>query len=84
MWYGAPYNYSTINTYTEGPLILDFVDTSNQKLIFRGIGKGTVGSAENNAEKIREAVEKIVAKLPASAQPIAGSYEPVTTAAAAP
>jgi Domain of unknown function (DUF4136) len=84
MWYGAPYNYTTIDTYTEGTLILDFVDTSNQKLVFRGIGKGTVGSAESNAEKIREAVQKIVAKLPASAQPIAGNYESVTTAAATP
>src|SRR6266481_54563 len=47
VWYGAPYTYSTINTYTEGTLILDFVDTSNQKLVFRGIGTGTVGSAES-------------------------------------
>jgi hypothetical protein len=84
VWYGAPYTYSTINTYTEGTLILDFVDTSNQKLVFRGTGTGTVGSAESNAENIRQAVEKIVAKLPASTQPIAGNYESVTTAAAAP
>jgi hypothetical protein len=84
VWYGAPYTYNTIDTYTEGTLILDFVNTSNKKLVFRGIGKGTVGSAENNAEKVREAVEKIVAKLPASTQPIAANYEPVTTAAATP
>ena len=72
MWYGAPYSYSTINSYTEGTLVLDFVDTSNQKLVFRGVGKGTVGSAESNAEKIREAVQKIVAKLPATqARPVA-------------
>ena len=64
MWTGAPYTYSTISSYTEGTLILDFVDTSKQKLVFRGTGTGTVsGNPESNAEKIREAVKKIVAKL---------------------
>jgi hypothetical protein len=84
VWYGAPYTYNTINTYTEGTLILDFVDTSNQKLVFRGVGKATVSNKpEANADKIREAVSKIVASLPATAQPVA-AYEPVTTAAATP
>jgi hypothetical protein len=65
VWVGAPYTYSTIDSYTEGTLILDFVDTSKQKLVFRGIGTGTVSSSpESNAEKIREAVKKIVAKIP--------------------
>lgn len=77
MWAGAPYTYSTINSYTEGTLILDFVDSSAQNLVFRGIGKGTVGSARSNADKIREAVKKIVAKFPAttSSSPLAGGYE---------
>jgi hypothetical protein len=65
VWAGAPYTYSTINSYTEGTLILDFVDSSKQKLVFRGIGTATVsGDTESNAEKIREAVKKIVAKFP--------------------
>jgi hypothetical protein len=68
-WVGAPQTYNTINSYTEGTLILDFVDTSSKKLVYRGIGKGTVGSTESNAEKVREAVKKIVAKLPIGAQP---------------
>ena len=72
VWAGAPYTYSTMNSYTEGTLILDFVDTSKKKLVFRGIGKGTVSSTESNAEKVREAVKKIVAKLPAGTQPIPG------------
>jgi hypothetical protein len=74
-WAGAPYSYSTIDSYTEGTLVLDFVDTSKQKLVFRGVGTGTVGSPESNAEKIREAVEQIVAKFPAvpQSQPIAGN-----------
>ena len=86
MWYGAPYTYNTINTYTEGTLILDFVDTSNQKLVFRGTGTGTVsGRPERNAEKIREAVEKIVARFPTTGPgPVAGIYDSITTAAATP
>jgi hypothetical protein len=69
VWAGAPYTYTTIDSYTEGTLILDFVDTSKQKLVFRGIGTGTVTSnPESNADKIREAVQKIVEKFPAGRQ----------------
>ncbi len=82
VWPGAPYTYSTIDSYTEGTLVLDFVDHSTQKLVFRGTGTGTVGSAQSNAEKIKKAVEKIVAKLPVSPQagPVVGNFEPVTSA----
>jgi hypothetical protein len=67
VWTGAPYTYSTIDSYTEGTLILDFVDTSKQKLVFRGIGTGTVsGDVEKNAQKVMEVVQKIVEKFPAS------------------
>jgi hypothetical protein len=75
VWRGAPVTYNTISSYTEGTLILDFVDTSTQKLVFRGIGRATVsGNTERNANNIREAVEKIVARFPASQPaPIAGN-----------
>jgi hypothetical protein len=66
MWIGEPYPGTTIGSDIEGTLILDFVETSNQALVFRGIGKGRVSSAKG--EKLREAVEKIVAKLPKGAQ----------------
>jgi Domain of unknown function (DUF4136) len=65
VWPGAP-GYTRVTSYTEGTLLLDFVDTSMQKLVFRGEAKGTLGSAEHNAEKIEAAVKKIVAKLPAA------------------
>jgi hypothetical protein len=69
VWSGAPYTYSSINNYTEGTLILDFVDLSNRKLVFRGIGTAVVSAnTENNAKKIEQAVRKIVAKMP-TAQP---------------
>jgi hypothetical protein len=84
-WVGAPVTYNTISSYTEGTLILDFVDTSNQRLVFRGTGTGTVSNRpERNAEKIQEAVEKIVARFPATgAGPVAG-YGSITTASLSP
>lgn len=67
MWAGAPRTYTDVHNYTEGTLILDFVDTRTNKLVFRGTGTAIVGGPESNAGKIREAVKKMVADLPAGA-----------------
>jgi Domain of unknown function (DUF4136) len=64
MWAGAPRTYVDVNQYTEGTLVLDFVDRHTKKLVFRGIGKAVVGGPESNASKIEEAVAKIVAEFP--------------------
>jgi hypothetical protein len=64
MWTGAPATYTDISIYGEGTLILDFVDAHTKKLVFRGVGKAVVGGPEANAEKIREAVAKIVTAYP--------------------
>jgi hypothetical protein len=64
MWAGAPRNYTDVSQYTEGTLILDFVDAKTQKLVFRGIATSTVGDPETNAKRIREAVEKIIQDFP--------------------
>jgi hypothetical protein len=66
-WAGAPRTYVDVNNYTEGTMILDFVDTRTRKLVFRGTGRAVVGGPESNARKIAEAVEKIVAKFPGAA-----------------
>jgi hypothetical protein len=68
-WAGAPMGYSDVSQYTEGTLVLDFVDAKTQKLVFRGVGTGTVGNPQSNAERIREAVGKILEALPVPAQP---------------
>src|ERR1051326_4086285 len=75
VWAGAPYTYNTISSYTEGTLILDFVDAASKKLVFRGIATSTVSAnTESNANKIRDAVQKIVAKMPrARTPPVAGN-----------
>ena len=64
MWAGAPSTYLDVRQYTEGTLILDAVDTRTKKLVFRGTGTAVVAGTESNAEKIREAVRKMVAALP--------------------
>lgn len=68
LWASAPIIYD-VSEYTEGTLILDFVDSKTQKLVFRGIATGTVSDPETNAKRVREAVEKIVQKFPKTVSP---------------
>lgn len=67
MWAGAPYNYTDVSQYTQGTLILDFVDSKTQKLVFRGIATGTVSDPETNAQRVRQAVDEIVQEFPGDA-----------------
>jgi hypothetical protein len=67
MWRGAPMTYTDVNQYKEGTLILDFVDARTKKLVFRGVGTAVVGGPQSNAQKIQEAVSKIVAGYPGGA-----------------
>ena len=67
MWPGAPTTYTDVTQYHEGTMVLDFVDSHTKKLVFRGIGTAVVGGPEANAEKIQEAVEKMVAAYPVAA-----------------
>jgi hypothetical protein len=66
-WSGVPRTYVDVTQYTQGTIILDFVDTQSKKLVFRGTGTAIVGGPESNAGKIREAVKKTVAALPSAA-----------------
>jgi hypothetical protein len=67
MWYGAPRTYVDVQQYTQGTMILDFVDVKTKKLVFRGRGEAIVGDAASNAEKIREGVKKMVEAYPGTA-----------------
>ena len=53
-----------VQQYTEGSLVIDFVDRKTHKLVFRGRGQAAVGATERNAAAIQEAVNKIVAAYP--------------------
>ena len=68
MWAGGPY-YADVSQYTEGTLILDFIDAKTQKLVFRGTGTDTVSDPETNAKRVREAVTKILEKFPKAIAP---------------
>jgi len=70
VWSGPPVTYRVVKPYNEGILILDFVDTSNQRLVFRGTGTTTIANIEDSAKKIDEAAKKIVAEFPASPTPM--------------
>jgi hypothetical protein len=66
MWRGAPSAYGDPAQFTSGTLVLDVVDTKTKRLVFRGQGEAVVGSQESNARKIRDAVQRIVAEMPAT------------------
>jgi Domain of unknown function (DUF4136) len=53
-----------VQQYTEGTLIIDFVDAKTKKLVFRGLAQAAVGSQRANANAIQEAATKIVAQFP--------------------
>jgi len=53
-----------VQQYTEGTLVIDFVDSKTHKLVFRGLAQAAVGSSERNAAAVQEAVNKIVAAYP--------------------
>jgi hypothetical protein len=53
-----------VQQYTEGTLVIDFVDRKTHKIVYRGLGQAAVGSTERNANAIQEAVNKIVAAYP--------------------
>jgi hypothetical protein len=53
-----------VQQYTEGTLLIDFVDPKTKKLVFRGLAQAAVGSQRANASAIQEAVTKIVAQFP--------------------
>ena len=61
---GLWYMNTDVTQYTEGTLVLDFIDPKRRLIVFRGVGKGAMSTAERNAVGIRDAVRKIVADFP--------------------
>ena len=53
-----------VQQYTEGTLVIDFVDRRTHRIVYRGLGQAAVGSTERNAAAIRAAVNKIVTAYP--------------------
>ena len=61
---GTWYINNDVTQYTEGTLVLDFLDRKRKVIVFRGLGQGVLSTAERNAAGIREVVTRIVAALP--------------------
>ena len=56
---------ATVQTYTEGSLIVDLYDASTKKMVWRGVATATVSSKpEKNAEKIDKSLMKLFARYP--------------------
>ncbi len=53
-----------VHQYKEGTLVLDFVDTKEKQLVWRGWGTGVIGDPSEAVEKIGKAVTKILEKFP--------------------
>ena len=69
LYYGRAWGGRNIDVYeyTEGTLILDFIDTKTKQLIWRGIATGTVDASrpkEEREKRLNEAIAKILAKFP--------------------
>ena len=49
---------------TYGTLVIDFVDSTTHKIVFRGTAKGRTSTAEENAVNLRYIVTRIIARFP--------------------
>ena len=70
-YWGRPGMYGTggvdVTQYDEGTLVIDIIDMTEQKLIWRGIGSGAMKESptvEERTENINNAVNKILAQFP--------------------
>ena len=69
----ADSNAFNVRQYTEGTLILDFIDPGSDQLVWRGWYSDAVGEGEISEKKINTAVKHILEKFPP--QTIAGNSE---------
>ena len=64
--YWGPYNDRNIDVYqyTEARLVLDFVDSKSNELIWRGVATGVTSGAGGNEKELNEAIHKMLEKFP--------------------
>jgi hypothetical protein len=62
--YAAMVPAAQVNQYTEGTLLLDFVDAKSQKLFWRGTATDTIASASQVQAVIDEAARKLLDAYP--------------------
>ena len=57
----------SVQQYTEGTLIVDFIDAQSKQMFWRGVAKGAVdpgASPEKRSKRINEGVAKLLEKYP--------------------
>lgn len=65
-YYGGHWNSNTSN-YTEGTLMIDFIQAKDKKLLWQAIGKGalnTSGNVEKKEARINEFVAEVLKQYP--------------------
>ena len=69
-WYPSYYNpfyRDFVSEYTQGTLFIDIIDTNGKKLLWQGVGKGTLntsGNVEKKEARIKQFVAEMMAKYP--------------------
>lgn len=73
-WWGNPWMMGNqnmnVNQYTEGTLFIDFIDKSNNELVWQGIGSGSlrIKNPEKRTKRINTFVKEIIANYPPEIQ----------------
>lgn len=66
VFWGAPPGPVTLDEYTQGTLVVDFIDPHTGQVFWRGTATSVVNHPENpNMEKLADAVDKVMKKYPA-------------------
>jgi hypothetical protein len=68
-WWGFPATETYVDQYEQGTLILDVINASTNKLIWRGSAAARVvegGTPKQRTQRINEAVERILERFPPS------------------
>ncbi len=65
-YWGSPYSDPNVEVYqyVEARLVLDFVDSKSNELIWRGVATGVTRGAGVDETELNEAVEKMLKKFP--------------------
>lgn len=54
----------SVQKYTKGTLVVDFVDAAQKELVWRGIATGAVNNPEKTRDKLPEIVADLLAEFP--------------------
>lgn len=57
----------SVQSYTEGTLVVDFIDAGKKELVWRGTATGAVSNPQKTREKIPEIVADLLADFPPGA-----------------